>query len=48
MALVNQYFELTQHHRSKTGAKTVVLMQVGGFFEIYGKLSDEEEKLVKE
>ena len=45
MALVNQYFELTQQHRSKTGAKTVVMMQVGGFFEIYGKLSDEEEKL---
>jgi DNA mismatch repair protein MutS len=45
MALVEQYFQLTQKHRAETGAKTVVLMQVGGFFEIYGKLSDEEEKL---
>ena len=42
--LVNQYYALTQKHRTETGMKTVVFMQCGKFFEVYGKLSDDDEQ----
>jgi DNA mismatch repair protein MutS len=45
MALSEQYYELTKKHRLETGPRTVVLMQCGKFFEIYGRSSDEEGKL---
>lgn len=34
--IYNEYFRHTQENISKYGEKTVVLMQVGAFFEIYG------------
>lgn len=34
--LVGEYFELTKQHQSQYGKQTIVLMQVGAFFEIYG------------
>lgn len=43
MALIRQYFELTKQHRADTGPKTVVLMQIGSFLEIYGYIHDDEE-----
>ena len=36
-----QYFDLFEEYQTKYGAKTVVFMQCGAFFEIYGiKMSD--------
>ena len=37
MALLKKYFELTDKYLKEKGEKTVVLMQVGAFFEVYGK-----------
>ena len=36
MALVKEYFELTKKYQSEYGESTIVLMQVGAFFEVYG------------
>uniref|UniRef100_A0A6C0KTX0 DNA mismatch repair proteins mutS family domain-containing protein n=1 Tax=viral metagenome TaxID=1070528 RepID=A0A6C0KTX0_9ZZZZ len=36
MALVKDYFEKTKHYKEEYGEKTVVFMQVGSFFEVYG------------
>jgi DNA mismatch repair protein MutS len=36
MALIKQYFELTKDHQDDYGLNTIVLMQVGSFFEVYG------------
>ena len=36
MALVKDYFEKTIKYQSEYGKKTIVLMQVGAFFEVYG------------
>ena len=38
MALVKEYFDLTKKYQSDYGEKTVLLMQVGSFFEVYGYL----------
>ena len=34
--IYEEYFRLTQEYKTKYGAKTVLLMQVGAFFEVYG------------
>ena len=34
--LVHEYLELTKKHQIEYGKNTVVLYQVGSFFEIYG------------
>uniref|UniRef100_A0A6C0D836 DNA mismatch repair proteins mutS family domain-containing protein n=1 Tax=viral metagenome TaxID=1070528 RepID=A0A6C0D836_9ZZZZ len=36
MALIKEYFELTKHYTEEFGEKTILLMQVGAFFEVYG------------
>ena len=36
MALVKEYFELTKKYKVEYGKNTLVLMQVGAFFEVYG------------
>jgi len=36
MALIKEYFELTKLHQDEYGENTIVLMQVGSFFEVYG------------
>jgi len=38
MALVKEYFELTQQYLAKYGENTILLMQVGSFFEVYALL----------
>ena len=38
MALIKEYFELTQQYFSKYGENTILLMQVGSFFEVYALL----------
>jgi len=37
MALVNEFFELTMKYQREYGEKTILLMQVGSFFEVYGQ-----------
>ena len=34
--IYHEYFNYTKHHMSQYGERTVVLMQVGAFFEVYG------------
>ena len=36
MALVKDYFEITKKYQAEYGKKTILLMQVGAFFEVYG------------
>ena len=36
MALINEYFELTKRFQDEYGENTILLMQVGSFFEVYG------------
>ena len=35
MALVKEYFELTKNYQESYGENTILLMQVGSFFEVY-------------
>ena len=35
MTLVQDYLDLTKQYTSKYGVKTLLLMQVGAFFEVY-------------
>ena len=37
MALIKEYFELTKRYQDEYGENTILLMQVGSFFEVYGK-----------
>jgi len=36
MSLIKDYFDKTKRHMDDYGSKTIVLMQVGAFFEVYG------------
>ena len=36
MALIKEYFELTTKYQNEYGERTIVLMQVGAFYEVYG------------
>ena len=45
MALVKDYFEKTIKYQSEYGKKTIVLMQVGAFFEVYG-IENKEENII--
>jgi len=38
MALIKEYFTLTDKYTAEYGANTVVLLQVGAFFEVYGQI----------
>jgi DNA mismatch repair protein MutS len=38
MALIKEYFALTEKYTAEYGANTVVLLQVGAFFEVYGQI----------
>ena len=37
MALIKEYFNLTTQYQESYGANTILLMQVGSFFEVYAK-----------
>lgn len=43
MALVRDYFNKTKELREKYGENTLVLMQVGKFFEVYGKYDSKND-----
>ena len=36
MALIQEYFELSHKYQQEYGKHTILLMQVGAFFEVYG------------
>ena len=36
MALIKEYFDLTKKYQQEYGENTILLMQVGSFFEVYG------------
>jgi DNA mismatch repair protein MutS len=38
MALIKEYFALTEKYTAEYGVNTVVLLQVGAFFEVYGQI----------
>jgi DNA mismatch repair protein MutS len=42
MSVVKEYFDLTQKYLNEYGEKTIVLMQVGVFFEVYGIIINNE------
>jgi len=42
MALIKEYFDLTRQYLTDYGEKTIVLMQVGAFFEVYGVYDDDK------
>jgi DNA mismatch repair protein MutS len=46
MALVKEYFELTKKYQMQYGQNTLVLMQVGAFFEVYGSVPSQGIPLV--
>ena len=45
MALVKDYFEKTKSYQQQYGKKTLVLMQVGAFFEVYGLQNKETQEI---
>ena len=43
MALIKEYFDLTQKYQDDYGVNTILLMQVGSFFEVYVISSENSE-----
>ena len=43
MALIKEYFALTDKYTAEYGTNTVVLLQVGAFFEVYGQINTPSE-----
>jgi hypothetical protein len=45
MALLKEYFKLRDEYRCKLGEKTLLLMEVGSFFEIYTKVEKDSGEI---
>ena len=45
MALIKEYFELTTKYQNDYGDNTILLMQVGSFFEVYGIYNEKNETI---
>ena len=45
MSLIKEYFELTKKYQEEYGENTILLMQVGAFFEVYG-ISDKKNEMI--
>jgi len=43
MSLIKEYFELTSRYQDEYGENTILLMQVGSFFEVYGIYNEKTE-----
>ncbi len=43
MALLKEYFKLIDEYREKLGKNTILLMEVGSFYEVYTKVSSTKE-----
>jgi DNA mismatch repair protein MutS len=46
MSLVTEYFELTKKFQEEYGDNTILLMQVGAFFEVYGIYDKENDTII--
>jgi DNA mismatch repair protein MutS len=46
MALIKEYFELTKKYQDEYGENTILLMQVGAFFEVYGNYNKDSETIL--
>ena len=44
MTIINDYLDYQEKFEKKFGEKTIVLMEVGSFFEIYGVVNDTEKR----
>jgi len=45
MALIKEYFDLTKRYQDEYGGNTILLMQVGSFFEVYGIYNNKTETI---
>ena len=45
MALIKEYFDLTKRYQDEYGDNTILLMQVGSFFEVYGIYNNKTETI---
>ena len=45
MALIKEYFELTQKYKNDYGNNTILLMEVGSFYEVYGLINKNTNKI---
>ena len=45
MSLIKEYFELTKKYQDEYGENTILLMQVGAFFEVYGIFNVNKEMI---
>jgi DNA mismatch repair protein MutS len=45
MALIKEYFEITKKYQDEYGENTILLMQVGAFFEVYGNYDKASETI---
>jgi hypothetical protein len=45
MALISTYFKYSDELKEKYGEKTIVMMQVGAFYEMYGLLNSETNEI---
>lgn len=45
MSLIKEYFELTQKYQNDYGENTILLMQVGAFFEVYGIYNKDDQTI---
>ena len=45
MALIKEYFDLTKQYQDEYGINTILLMQVGSFFEVYGINNEKTEEI---
>ena len=43
MTLIKEYFEITKKHIADYGADTIIFMQVGAFYEVYGQMNKQNE-----
>ncbi len=48
MALIKEYFALADKYSQEYGNNTIVLLQVGAFFEVYGQLSGHSSDILSE
>jgi DNA mismatch repair protein MutS len=46
MALIKEYFELTQKYKNDYGNNTILLMEVGSFYEVYGLINKNTNKII--
>lgn len=46
MSLITEYFELTKKYQDEYGENTILLMQVGAFFEVYGIYDKDNDNII--